>query len=357
MPAQHGTETSLPPDRGALPGCAALLPPPFPIGWFAVCFSHELAPGQCVSKHFMGREIVAFRTVSGQLSVFDAYCPHLGAHLGRGGTVVGEQLRCPFHGFTFDCSGTCTGTPYPDKRKPEMRIGTWPVQEVAGAVMVYHDPRRHPPAWELTNPATEGSWRPLRTRTWRFRGHPQETSENSVDFGHLTELHKFTRIQLLQRPRLEGPRLTLRWVLEWSPGAWAGKLLARKISIQATSRVTLEGLGFSLVETDIAPLGLTYLHLVLATPVDNEQVELRTAISLRRFADQHKPLQPLHFLGEALTERLLLATVRREIERDVEVWRTKSYLPAPRLAEGDGPIGQYRVWVRQFYADHAPLGG
>ena len=30
-----------------------------------------------------------------------AHCPHMGAHLGFGGRVVGEAIRCPMHGFSF----------------------------------------------------------------------------------------------------------------------------------------------------------------------------------------------------------------------------------------------------------------
>jgi phenylpropionate dioxygenase-like ring-hydroxylating dioxygenase large terminal subunit len=303
-----------------------------------------------VARRFAGQEIVVFRTASGRLSALDAYCPHLGAHLGHGGTVAQEELRCPFHGFTFDGSGACTGSPYDGKRTPAMRVGSWPVREVAGAIMIYHDPRRREPSWELGGPAPGGRWRALRTKKWQFRGHPQETSENAVDFGHLTELHGFSRTRVLERPRLDGPRMTLKWAFAFSLGSRFEALLAnRGVSMVATSKLTVDGLGFSMVETTVSPFGLSYRQLVLATPVDAEQVELRTSVSLRRFADQRKRWRPLHFVGEALIERLILAAIGRELERDIVVWRAKSYLPVPRLAPGDGPIGQYRVWARQFY--------
>ena len=45
----------------------------------------------------------------------DAYCAHLGAHLGVGGKVEGECIRCPFHGWRYDGeSGKCTEIPYGD---------------------------------------------------------------------------------------------------------------------------------------------------------------------------------------------------------------------------------------------------
>ena len=40
-----------------------------------------------------------------QVGVMHAFCPHMGAHLGMGGVVVGNLLQCPFHGWSFDTSG------------------------------------------------------------------------------------------------------------------------------------------------------------------------------------------------------------------------------------------------------------
>jgi len=54
------------------------------------------------------------------MSIFvdrDAYCPHLGAHLGAGGRVEGECIRCPFHGWTFKGGdGRLANIPYSDTR-------------------------------------------------------------------------------------------------------------------------------------------------------------------------------------------------------------------------------------------------
>ena len=41
-----------------------------------------------------------------QRSVIDAYCPHLGANLGIEGTVVGDRIRCAFHGCV--CGEECS---------------------------------------------------------------------------------------------------------------------------------------------------------------------------------------------------------------------------------------------------------
>ncbi len=52
----------------------------------------------------------------GQVSIVDAYCPHLGANLGVGGRVIGNCIECPFHGWQFDGeTGKCTSIPYASK--------------------------------------------------------------------------------------------------------------------------------------------------------------------------------------------------------------------------------------------------
>ena len=67
----------------------------FPTGWFIVAFASDLAAGQVKRSHYFGEELVLFRTESGRVHVMDAYCQHLGANLGVGGTVEGENIVCP----------------------------------------------------------------------------------------------------------------------------------------------------------------------------------------------------------------------------------------------------------------------
>lgn len=74
--------------------------------------SRHKRPLRCLA----GLDLVAFRTEDGVAHVFDAYCPHLGAHLGVMGRVVGDCIECPFHGWRFSGKdGACTHVPYAKK--------------------------------------------------------------------------------------------------------------------------------------------------------------------------------------------------------------------------------------------------
>ena len=92
-----------------------------PKGWYCVGYSDELAVGDVKSIHYFEKQLVMWRGEDGQVRMLDAYCPHMGAHLGRG-EVRGEHLRCPFHGFCFDADGICVATPYESRIPAAARL-------------------------------------------------------------------------------------------------------------------------------------------------------------------------------------------------------------------------------------------
>jgi phenylpropionate dioxygenase-like ring-hydroxylating dioxygenase large terminal subunit len=71
-------------------------PMPIPFGWYVVDYATDLKAGEVKSVRYFGQDQVLFRTTNGEVSMLDAYCPHLGAHLGHGGIVNGECIECPF---------------------------------------------------------------------------------------------------------------------------------------------------------------------------------------------------------------------------------------------------------------------
>ena len=78
---------------------------PIPFGWYAVSLARDLAVGEVKPIHYFGKELVLFRSESGEAKLLDAYCPHLGANLAVGGQVKGDCIECPFHQWQF--KGEC----------------------------------------------------------------------------------------------------------------------------------------------------------------------------------------------------------------------------------------------------------
>ena len=176
--------------------------PPFPRGWFAIAFSAELEPGAVQRRHYFGRELVVYRTESGQVSLADAYCPHLGAHLGHGGRVEGERLVCPFHGWQFGPDGRCAAMPYGKRIPDRARLAPWQVIEQNGVVLAYWDgvdgsgsgAAWKPPVVDL------GAYSEMRSRTWELASHPQEVMENSADGAHFRYIHKTHYMDVAVQP-------------------------------------------------------------------------------------------------------------------------------------------------------------
>ena len=93
----------------------------FPTGWFQVEWSKELVAGQVKTLHYFDQDIVLYRTESGRALAVEPYCPHLGAHLGYGGCVMGENLRCPWHGWQWDTGGHNAEIAFVDMTHPKAR--------------------------------------------------------------------------------------------------------------------------------------------------------------------------------------------------------------------------------------------
>jgi phenylpropionate dioxygenase-like ring-hydroxylating dioxygenase large terminal subunit len=79
--------------------------------WHPILCSHKLR--KCpVAVRLHGRDLVLFRGDDGQIGALEDCCPHRRMRLSLG-KVAGGRLQCPYHGWTFDCSGAgeSPGTP------------------------------------------------------------------------------------------------------------------------------------------------------------------------------------------------------------------------------------------------------
>ena len=313
---------------------------PVPTGWFCLGWSDELPRGGILTRRLAGHELVLFRTRDGQAAAVDAHCPHLGAHLGHGGTVEDGTIRCPFHGFCFDTAGVCVKTGYGTKPPPKARLRTWPLLERHGVLLVFLDPAGGPPTWEV--PAVEMTgWTPLRHTEFELRSHPQEIAENSVDLGHFRHIHGYEDIVEDASLETTGAYLHARYRFRRRR---RGVGSFRDISVSV--EIHQHGLGYAFVEARTS-IGMLGRQLVMTRPTDGDRVVLHIGNSIRRASGPRSRLLsliPLRWLA-ALT----FAEFRRDVEQDLIIWSNKRHITRPALALGDGPVGAYRKWARQFY--------
>lgn len=316
--------------------------PPYPYSWYAVAFAHELGPGTVLTRRFLDGEIIVFQTASGQLSAAEPYCPHLGAHIGKRGWVDGEAVVCPFHEFRFAPSGTCVSTPTGEPPRGAA-LKTLPVRNHLGMIMVYHGPPGQQPAFELDLPAADADWHPIATKKLHFKTHPQEVNENGLDHAHFATIHKFRDFVVPKPMEIDGPRIYTEY------GGTKPIPVIGGVSFHFKS--VLVGLGFSLVEIAIQG-GLTVRQMVLPTPVAERNVDIYIGIAAKRHV-RNRLVRALLAPVERLAGWIVLQVVAYEVQRDQLIWDDKVYLEHPKLTPGDGPIGKYRHWVRQFYTPAA----
>jgi len=303
--------------------------PPYPNGWFCVCDSDELAPGEVKPIRYFGRDLVLYRGEGGAARVFDAHCPHLGAHLGHGGRVEGDSIRCPFHAWRFGSDGRCVEVPYARKIPPRAQLRAWEVCEKNGAILAWHHAEGAPPAWQVPDIPEWGSaeWTEPVRRRYRVRTHAQEMAENIVDPAHFKFVHG--------TPRLPPTTATIDGhVFRVSSGL---TFTTPRGEIQGNVEIASHGFGFG---TSRFTGVIETLVVITGAPVDEECCETTLRFMVKRLGNAE---------AEANVARAFVTEIDRQYSQDIPIWENKTHLRQPVLCDGDGPIPLLRQWGRQFF--------
>jgi len=307
--------------------------PASPNGWFSVGAGADLEPGDVRPVSYLERELVLFRGADGAARVFDAHCPHLGAHVGVGGRVCGEGITCPFHGWRFDGDGRLAAVPGVE-RTPRAAIRAWPVCERNGRIFVWHHADGLPPGYPVTTyRPDEGDWTPWRSSTYRVRVHVQDLTENIIDRAHFSAVHD------MAAP--DSNHFEVRFE------AWS-MVVEQSLRVTAVDvdgyevRTTSTTCGPGIVAVEVRQDPIEMLTYITQTPVDDEVTEVTLSFSMKSLPDD----RATHSISE-LNDRI----TNEQFAQDVPIWEHKVYRDRPMLTTVDGPVAQYRRWFRQFYPE------
>ncbi len=310
-------------------------PFPIPSGWFFVDYSRNLAPGEVRNVFLLDQEWVLFRGEGedGKPGLTDPYCPHLGAHLGHGGKVVGDNIRCTFHHWEYDPGGWCKKIPYAKimppvcKKKPVLR--TLPLVEKWGMIWVWYHAQGEAPQWELPSiPEMESDdYVEPREGHWDVNTAIQEVAENGVDFAHIKFLHGEAEI-----PEAEYSFKDHEYFVSMRGGYIKGHQCGPGLAIYRFHHedVVATMVSYSVPYTrEESKMNMSFTHL-------KYEEGTKQAMIAKHLVD--------HAIGEAEGEE---GAGFESV--DFIVWNNKKYRPNPLLCDGDGPILQYRKWFKQFY--------
>lgn len=306
-----------------------------------------------IQKTWMGENIVVWCDGSGRISVAEAYCPHLGADLGpsAGGEVRRGRLVCPFHGYEFDATGQCVATPYAKPPKAA-KLRTFETHEILDMVFAWWGIGGREPQWNLSQEIPDQSrWSDLEMKVLRFPGHPQETTENSVDLAHLLYVHGYGNVGRIDPLSIDGHRLESNFIFRRTTKI--GKLV--KLTLDVEARTLVLGLGFSHVAIRERSVGMDMRLWVLATPVDDTFIDLTIISQVREINEPKRKIMGLGFLPVKLRapimNKFIILCQKHDVLQDVTIWSRKRYTPRPRLCRSDGEIMPYRIYCTQFYPD------
>jgi nitrite reductase/ring-hydroxylating ferredoxin subunit len=304
--------------------------PSIPNGWYQIAYSDEIQPGDVKPLKYFGQDLVIWRSEEGELCVLDAFCPHLGAHLGHGGKVQGSSIECPFHAWQFGTDGKCTAVPYAEHLPRKARLPKWQTKEVANMVMCWYHAAGDPPSFDIPDEVPEwcnDEWTEFISREWTIRTTNQEMAENAVDSAHFHYLHGTTSMPKSEAS-FDGPILRVY--------SGAGMETPRG-TVDGSIESLNYGFGFSVVRFK----GIVEtLNIASTTPIDEDHCHLRFNFSVKKTGGA----EMARGVGKAF-----VAEVSRQVEQDIPIWENKIQHEKPLLCDGDGPIGLFRRWCTQFY--------
>ena len=310
-------------------------PMPMPFGWYAVAFGEEIGRGEVKPLRYFDRDLVLFRGEEGEAHLLDAFCPHLGAHLGHGGKVKGDSIACPFHGWEWNGDGSCAKVPYADTIPPRVqktRLRHYPLQERNGAIYAWYHPKDAAPSWQVEAHDDMQDWSKSEVRrfSWEVKAHIQEMAENSVDAMHFIYVHGIASFP--------------DWEIVYDGHKRRNILKFDMATPRDTQEGGIETISYGAGEsvqwfTGIHPM----MMLGLSTPIDAETTHLRFVF--------FKPLRNGKKRSGGIAEAII-REICRQVEQDIPIWENKAYCPRPFLAAREGDIMEFRRHYGQFYADY-----
>jgi 5,5'-dehydrodivanillate O-demethylase len=120
--------------------------------WIPIAPFAQLLENPVRKVRFLGEDLILYRDRSNTLGLIGDRCLHRRVDL-QYGIPDACGLRCPYHGWLFDESGSCIERPL--EANPGREIGRklvgYPVQELGGLVFAYMGPLPAPalPRWDL----------------------------------------------------------------------------------------------------------------------------------------------------------------------------------------------------------------
>jgi phenylpropionate dioxygenase-like ring-hydroxylating dioxygenase large terminal subunit len=145
---------------------------------------------ELLARTFLNEPIVLYRKRDGAPVALEDRCCHRQLPLSMG-TLVGDDLRCGYHGLRYDASGTCVEIPGQASVPAQARVRAYPLVEKWGWIWIWMgDPARADPGlipnwWWTDHP----EWAFTRPALIHVACNYQLIADNVLDVTHLAYVH------------------------------------------------------------------------------------------------------------------------------------------------------------------------
>ena len=159
--------------------------------WYAAIWSKDLGE-QPIARTIIGEKLALFRGASGRAAALADRCCHRAAPLSRG-EVVGDTLRCGYHGLRFGADGACIEVPVQTQVPPGAAVPAYVTVERTNVVWVWMgDPARADPAKIPDLPWLDSAEWTTTPGYLHVEANAQLLIDNLLDFTHVAYLHRGT---------------------------------------------------------------------------------------------------------------------------------------------------------------------
>jgi phenylpropionate dioxygenase-like ring-hydroxylating dioxygenase large terminal subunit len=157
--------------------------------WYVAAWDRELGRTP-LARTLLNEPVVLYRKSDGTPVALEDRCCHRQLPLSLG-EIIGDNLRCGYHGLLFDASGACLEVPGQPRVPPEARVRSYPLLEKFNWVWIWMgeperaDPKLIPNWWWADHP--EWAW--TKPDPIHVKCHYQLINDNVLDVTHLAYVH------------------------------------------------------------------------------------------------------------------------------------------------------------------------
>jgi vanillate O-demethylase monooxygenase subunit len=156
--------------------------------WYVAAWDHEVGRDM-LRRIIMDEPVLLYRREDGKPVALEDRCCHRQAPLSMG-KLIGDVVKCPYHGLEFDPSGACVRVPSQERVPPSAKVKSYPVVERNHWIWIWPgDPAK-------ADPARIEDFHWMDDPNWGFGGSYLKVEanylllvENLLDTTHLPFLH------------------------------------------------------------------------------------------------------------------------------------------------------------------------